>query len=168
MKLSEFLSVTKREVTDSEEYQWKCFGNKVRSFTFWNELPSGEGFDITCVYDYKQRVYLIEVWDHAEHIHHCWIDREYQNAYFQEAKNRGLIGIGRSDFTTVYLTEGGILDVCSVQFNQDEISESQNNIEVDLPEDLLLQSMLEAHKQDITFNDFVKQAITAMMEKHDG
>ena len=55
-----------------------------------------------------------------------------------------------------------------MQFNQDEISESYTDIEVDLPEDLLFNAMLEAHKQDITFNEFARQAITAMMEKHDG
>lgn len=170
MKLSEFLRVINYEITLSEKYKWECFGNRAQSITFWNGLSSEKGIDISCVYDLvTQRVYSVETWDHENHIVYCWIDPAYRNAFFQEAKDRGVSpALGSLDFgvSEEIFAEEDILDICSVEFNKNKASESYTDIEVDLPEDLLLQAMLEAHKQDITFNEFARQALAAMMEKH--
>ncbi len=89
MKLNKLMKAAEHRVAGGSEFIWACFGHNAR----WMEFADQNAREFAdCVYDTNtNRVYRIQVYIPGTD-DRCvtWIDPEFEHAYVEEARQRGI------------------------------------------------------------------------------
>ena len=167
MKLLErFLNTCEFRITEGSEYGWNCFGDNAYCLDSWNGEHEGHSF--TIIFDKKtQTVYELQAHDYARNRAYRWFNPDYKDDFDREAEQRGSNSREAWD-DLEYVT----LDVVDDFFEKmsaiycDEEYDTRVQVPIDFTDEELLTYMKMAHDRDLTFNQFVEQALRAAIDAH--
>jgi hypothetical protein len=169
MQLSEINNTFQHRITDGSEYLWHCYGNNVRSIDYTSKYACGYVvFDTETHTVYEVSVSPVaSVWA-IEPKPYRYINPEYQEAYKQEAINRGIDpSEAWDDIKWVDLeTEEDFIEKASSMFNGVTF-DTRIQVPIDLDNDTMLKLAMEAHKRDITLNQMVEEVLRNVIAEHE-
>lgn len=158
IKLNNYLEAVNYMVTTGSRFYWKCFGTNVRYLDY-----EVNGISVSAVYDtVTHDVYKLEVWTNHEY---RWINPLYVSAFNKESKSKNLDPKRSID-------DGYYRDISLVKILEKivKITGGRNylatkTISIEFEEKELLALMKTAHEMDITFNQFVSQAVKRKLDE---
>ena len=161
MELSLLMSAFDYKITDGSEYLWKCYPN-ARFINFESEYAYVSVVHCTTssiVYEVTIDATKSDIYNAPPH---RWINPDFVDAHTAECIEKNIDpAIAWDDVRWTDISE-----VDEFLINADCIFNgiaSDTEVEIDLPNDVLLVHLLAAHKQDITFNEYVNNALRAVI-----
>ena len=169
MRIDQVLEEFEYTISGGEVYLWKCYGRNARILDM-GEIDVG-GY---IIFDSEsQYVYEVLVWRDDDQ--YRWIDRHYVAAYKEEASERGInIKIAYDDveyidvdnaiemLSTIYKVRQGTMPPRPKKDSEEDVI-----VDVDIPDDVLLKLAMDAHKLNITLNEYVVNLLRAEIEKYE-
>ena len=169
MQLSEINNTFQHRITDGSEYLWHCYGNNVRSIDYTSKYACGYVvFDTETHTVYEVSVSPVaDAWA-IEPKPYRYINPEYQEAYKQEAINRGIdADQAWDDIKWVDLeTEEDFIEKATAMFKGEKF-DTRIVVPIDLDNDTMLKLAMEAHKRDITLNQMVEEVLRNVIAEHE-
>lgn len=164
--LKEWMEVVNYRITEGSDYTWRCFGPKPYSLSAWNGDHDGWSFNIT--FDTEtQDVYVVEACDYKRErayrlINPNWVKNYnlYADKENPEYKNQAWDGV---DFVDLESDDDWLQK--SISIVNDEEYDTRVTIPLDIPEDELLVLFKAAHERDMSFNQFVEEALKNTIEE---
>ncbi len=158
--LKEFMEVVDYRITEGSDFTWNCFGEKPYSLSAWNGDHNGWSCNIT--FDTQtQEVYMVEVCDYKRSrayrlINPIWKDRydRYADIENPEYRDQAWDDV---DFTDLETVDDWIQKAQAITEGKDY--DTRISVPVEFSDEELLRYMKLAHERDITFNQFVEEAL---------
>jgi hypothetical protein len=163
LTVKEWMELVEYRITEGSDYGWGCFGPRTYSMSSWNGDQDGHSFNIT--FDTgDQTVYAVEVCDYKHSRAYRIINPDYQKAYRKEATELDApADQAWDDINFVDLEADDDFIQKSLAIRAGEDYDTRVTIPLDIPEDELMVLFKAAHERDMTFNEFVEQAIRAVL-----
>jgi len=165
--LEKFFKICEFRITEGSEYCWSCFGDDAYCLDSWSGDQNGHSF--TVIFDKKtQTVYELQAHDYANNRAYRWFDPMYRKAFFDEAQNKGTDS--NEAWDDLSYVELDVLDDFfeKMQAIYDRRPyDTRVQVPVEFSDEELLTYMKMAHDRDITFNQFVEDAIRTMIKEMD-
>lgn len=157
--LKDYLEAIDYKITGGDAYQWKCFGDNARYLDA--DSPVLNEYSVHCVFDsVDQTVYSIEAWDYGNERVYRWIHPAYIKKHMKACAKHGVDVYSACDsmnYTDLDVA-ADILEKARAIVLQEPYDE-RVQIQVDFDDEDLLQYMKLAHERDMTFNEFVEEAL---------
>jgi hypothetical protein len=165
LTVKEWMELVDYRITEGSTYGWRCFGHDVYQLDSWNGDQDGHSFTIT--FDTKtQEVYQVEAHDFRNGRAYRMINPIYALAHAKETTDRGVKDVAWEDVEYVDLE-------CDDDFMQKALAiaagedyDTRVSIPLDFTDEELLKYMKLAHERDMTFNQFVEEALRNAIEEH--
>jgi len=166
--LKDFMEVVDYKITEGSDFTWTCFDDKTAyTLSAWNGDHSGWTMNIT--FDTQsQTVYMVEACDYKRSRAYRLFNPDYAQAYKDYAKkhNEAYRDQAWDDVDYVDLeTDNDWLSKARGIVNDEEY-DTRVQVPVEFTDEELLKYMKMAHEMDITFNQFVEDALRDLIEKH--
>lgn len=168
--LKEFMEVIEYRVTEGSDYCWTCFGEHSQPYSLssWNQEHDGWNFNIT--FDTgDQEVYMVEVCDYKHRrayrlINPTWVEdyREYAKKHNPEYADQAWDDVNYVDLET---KEDWLEKANAIVEGLDY--DTRVSVPLELSDADLLIYMKAAHERDMTFNQFVEEAIRQAAKDHE-
>lgn len=164
MELSLLMSAFDYKITDGSEYLWKCYPD-ARFINFESEYAYVSVVHCTTsniVYEVTIDATKSDIYNAPPH---RWINPDFVDAHTTESIERNIdpaIAWDDVRYTDVSDSTEFLLKADAI-FNGIELK-TDVEVEIDLPETALLKHLLAAHEQDITFNEYVNNALRALID----
>lgn len=152
LTLKEWMELVDCRITEGSDYFTNIPG--LYSLSAWNEQQDGYSFFVAFDPKDNQRVYVVEVCDYAN-------DR----AYRLKDPAIELDAQAWDDVNFVDLETNGDFIEKALAIKAGEDYDTRVSVPVDLPDDVLLILMKQAHEQDITFNEHMENILQAACEE---
>ena len=162
--MRDFMLTVDYKITEGSEYCWQCYGPNAYRLDSWNQ--SQEGHTISIVFDTKtQEVYEANAYDYRYNRAYRLINPEFKSAHDAEATERDVdIDQAWDDVSYVDLsTDEDFLEKASSIAAEEEY-DTRVQMPVEFTDAELLTYMKMAHERDMTFNEFVEQALRAAID----
>lgn len=162
--MRDFMLTVDYKITEGSEYCWQCYGPNAYRLDSWNQ--SQEGHTISIVFDTKtQEVYEANAYDYRNNRAYRLINPEFKSAHDAEATERDVdIDQAWDDVSYVDLsTDEDFLEKASSIAAEEEY-DTRVQMPVEFTDAELLTYMKMAHERDMTFNEFVEQALRAAID----
>ena len=170
MQLSEVNNTFEHKITGGGTYGWSCYGFDTWSIEYSSNYAHGcvvfnVGTGKVCEVSVSPN--LDELLGQAVKPYR-YIDPEYQDAYKQEAINRGIDpSEAWDDVKWIDLeTEEDFIEKASSMFKGEKF-DTRIQVPIDLDNDTMLKLCMEAHKRDITLNDMVGEILLDVIVEHE-
>jgi hypothetical protein len=164
--MKRWMNLVEYRITEGSEYTWNNFGSHAYRLDHWDGASQDSpSFSIT--FDRQdQTVYQMEAHDYINNRAYRWTAEDYQKAYNDEAEQRGVNA--KEAWDDVEYVELDVLDDFfekSRAIYRGEDYDTRVSIPVEFTDEELLKYMTMAHERDITFNQFVEEALREMLEE---
>jgi len=158
--IRDFMEVIEYRITEGSKYGWDCFGDNAFQIDHW----AGEQQDpsLSIVFDTAtQEVYQVEAHDYAHLRAYRWTNPAWREAEDRESRARAVDNkVAWDDVLFIDLdVAADMLEKATAIATGDEY-DTRVKIAVEFSNDELLEYMMMAHEQDITFNELITQALT--------
>ena len=168
--LKEFMEVIDYRITEGDDYTWPCFGDgaKPYSLSAWNGDHDGWSFNI--VFDTgTQEVYMVEACDYKHQrayrrMNPDWVKdyQDYAKAHNPEYADQAWDSV---DFVDLEEDDDWIQKALSIKAGEDY--DTRVSVPLELSDEDMLTYMKAAHERDMTFNQFVEEAIRQAVKDHE-
>lgn len=158
LNLKEWMEVVDYRITEGSTYQWSCYGYNAYSLDSWNGDHDGYSFCVT--FDTKdQTVYEVQVCDFKNSRAYRMINPDYQSQYRTELAGRGSDDVAWEDvaWTDLEVDDDFIQKALAIKTGEDY--DTNISVPIDLTDEEMLKYMIMAHERNITFNQFVTEAL---------
>ena len=165
--MKEWMEAISYRITEGDRYCWSCYGPDAHHLSAWNGVHGTGGWSANIVFDTKnQTVFEVEVCDYTNDRAYRIINPEFKSAYNAESDERGELGNQAwDDIDYIDLeTEEDFLEKMAA-IVAGETYDTRVSIPVDFTDDELLTYMKLAHERDMTFNQFVEEALRSMLDE---
>lgn len=165
LSLKEWMELVDYRITEGSTYGWNCFGYNAYSLDSWNGDHDGYSFCVT--FDTKdQTVYQVEVCDFKNNRAYRMINPTHQPQFMMEVANRGIDDVAWDDvkWTDLEVDDDFIQKALAIKAGKDY--DTNISVPLDLTDEEMLKYMIMAHERNITFNQFVTEALQAAIEEH--
>ncbi len=165
--MKEWMEAISYRITEGDRYCWSCYGPDAHHLSAWNGVHGPGGWSANIVFDTKnQTVFEVEVCDYTNDRAYRIINPEFKSAYDAESDERGELGNQAwDDIDYIDLeTEEDFLEKMAA-IVAGETYDTRVSIPVDFTDDELLTYMKLAHERDMTFNQFVEEALRSMLDE---
>ena len=163
--MKEWMELVEYRITEGSDYGWQCYGDNVYMLDSWNGDHDGHSFSI--IFDTKdQTVYEVQVHDYVHQRAYRMINEDFQKKNRKEAKRRDVNkdeAWDDVDYVDLVVDDDFIQKCLAIQAGEDY--ENTVSVPIDLPDDLLLEAAMNAHRQNITLNEYINSALREMMEE---
>ena len=159
VNLKQFMEIVNYRITEGSDYTWDCYGHNTYSLDSWNGDQNGHS--LTIIFDTKtQEVYEVQAHDYLHTRAYRLINPEYKDNYDNEATKRGIKSKEAwDDVNYIDLeTEEDFLEKARAIVNEEDY-DTRVQIPLEFTDDELLTYMKMAHDRDMTFNQFVEEAL---------
>ena len=166
--LKDFMEIVNYRITEGSDYQWQCFGYNPYRLDSWN--GDQDGHTVSIVFDTKtQEVYQVEAFDYANQRAYRMTNPEYKEAFDAECEDRDVLDLAweRDDGTPVKYVDLDVEDDFIQKARaivEGEEYDTRVQVPIDFTDDELLTYMKMAHERDMTFNEFVEEALRYAIE----
>lgn len=158
LTLKEWMEVVDYKITEGSQFQWTCFGSDAYTLDSWNgDNDAGYSFSIT--FDTKdQTVYQVEAFDYRHNRAYRMIHPDFQSEYKQESANLGTDEAWDDvRFVDLEVDDDFIQKCLAIKSGEDY--DTRVSIPLDFIDEELLKYMTMAHERDMTFNQFIEEAL---------
>lgn len=155
ISLKEWMELVDYKITEGNDYY--AFSPDAYSLNSWSGTQDGYSFDI--VFDTKtQVVYQVEACDYR-------LNRAYRLVHpmYKDQVQADEQAWDDTNWIDLEVDDDFIQKALAIKDGEDYDNRVQ--IELDIPEEDLLLYMKEAHKRDMTFNEFIEEALKAAIEE---
>lgn len=165
--LQQWMELVNFRITEGSDYTWSCYGNHAHELSSWNGVHGAGGYSLNVVFSTKsQRVFEVSVCDYTN-------DRAYRLiAENKREKHRKEAGRWSSspdeawddvDFIDLETDEDFMEKARAIVAGKDY--DTRVSIPLEFSDDELLTYMKLAHERDMTFNQFIEEAVKSMIEE---
>ena len=153
-------------ITEGSDYGWQCYGHDAYMLDSWN--GNHDGHSLTIIFDTKtQEVYEVQAHDYVNERAYRLINPDYAKKNKKEARKRD---VNRKeawdDVNYVDLeTDEDFLEKAQAIVDGTDY-DTRVSIPVDFTDEELLKYARMAHEQDITLNQFIENALRAMIDEY--
>lgn len=164
--LKEYLEAIDFKITGGSEYQWDCFGSNAR----YLDSEDNEGFgtySVSAIFDsVDQTVYIVELWDYVNDREYRWINPDYVKAHKKACKKHDVdLNESMDDRKWIDLEVPEDILEKITKIVAGEEYDARVKIPVDFSDEDLLKYMKMAHDRDMTFNEFIEEALRHAIEE---
>jgi hypothetical protein len=165
--IQRWMELVEYRISEGSEFGWQCFGPDAYRLDHWNgESQNSPSFSIT--FDRRnQTVYQIEANDYVNDRAYRWSNPESADAYIKEAEQRG-VGAKEAWDDVDYIELDSVDDFFekATAIYRGEDYDTRVTVTVEFTDEELLKYMTMAHERDMTFNQFIEEALKAAIEEH--
>jgi hypothetical protein len=169
ISMKEFMELADYKITEGGDYGWRCFGPNSYQLSSWNGIHGTGGWSANIVFSTKsQKVYCVEVCDYTNDRAYRMINPDYVKKYNKESKDRGELGNqawDNVDYVDLEVDDDFMQKFLAIRAGEEY--DTRVLVPVDFSDEDLLKYMKAAHERDMTFNEFVVQAITEAIRVHE-
>jgi len=162
--LKEWMELVNYRITEGSPYGWDCYGPNTHMLDSWN--GDQDGYSFTIVFDTKtQVVYEVQAHDYVNNRAYRVINPEYKEQYVAHAASMGEHADQAwddVDYVDLEVDDDFIQKALAIRDGKDY--DTRVSIPVDFTDAELLKYMKMAHERDMTFNEFVEEAIRAAID----
>jgi hypothetical protein len=164
--IKEFMEIIDYKITEGSDYGWQCYGANAHRLDSWN--GSHDGHSVSIVFDTKtQEAYEVSAYDYRNNRAYRLINPNYKVAHNDEANSRG-VDINQAwddvDYVDLDVDDDFIQKAQAIVAGEDY--DTRVSIPIVFSDEEMLQYMMAAHERDITFNQFVEQALMSAIEDY--
>jgi hypothetical protein len=168
--LKQFMETVDYRITEGSDYQWQCFGSDAYCLDSWN--GEQDGHTISIIFDTRdQTVYQVMAYDYNLGRAYRMTNPDFKEAFDAECENRDVLDMAWED------DAGEPIKYVDLEVEEDFLEKAQAIVEgtdydtrvripVEFSDEELLTYMKMAHDRDMTFNQFVEEAIKSAIENH--
>ena len=164
--IKQFMEAVNYKITEGGEYGWSCYGPNTHSLSSWNGVHGEGGWSIDMVFDTQtQEVYEASVCDYTNIRAYRIINPNFVESHEKEAEMRGVNlkeAWDETDYIDLEVDNDWLEKAQAIVLGKDYDDRVQ--IEVEFNDEELLRYMKAAHALDITFNEFVQNALKSIIE----
>lgn len=162
MLLKQYLEAIDYKITGGSDYTWNCFGPNARYLdSNQDEFGADSRYSISAVFDSRsQDIYVIELWDYLTDREYRWLNSEFAQAHNAECLEREIDpreSLDGRKFIDIEVVEDILEKITAVV--REEPYDERVKVPVNFTDDELLTYMKLAHERDMTFNQFVEEAL---------
>ena len=166
--MQQFMEAINYRISEGGDYGWNCYGSNSHQLSAWNGIHGAGGWSANIVFSTKsQKVYEVTACDYTNERAYRLINPKYKNKHDAESIHRdepGNQAWDDVDYIDLDVEEDFLSKLEAITTGQDYDTRVQ--MQVDFSDEELLTYMKMAHDQDMTFNEFVEQALRAAIEQH--
>lgn len=167
INMQEWMELVDYKITEGSEYGWQCYGPNSYSLSSWNGVHGKGGYSFDIVFSTKsQKVYEVSVCDYTNDRAYRMINPKNVDKHNKEAEHKSVLANQAWDD----------VEYIDLEVDNDFIEKAQAiaageeydtsiSVPLDLPDDVLLEAALNAHRQGITLNDYINNALASMLEE---
>jgi hypothetical protein len=154
-------------ITEGSDYGWGCYGSRAHQLSSWNGVHGAGGYSLNIVFSTKtQKVFEVDVCDYTNNRAYRLIAENKREKYRKEA-DRWSVSPNQAwddvDFTDLETDEDFLEKARAIIAGEDY--DTRISVPLDLPDDLLLEAALNAHRQGITLNDYINNALAELVKE---
>ena len=166
--MKEWMELVDYKITEGSDYGWSCYGSNSYALDSWNGVHGTGGYSCSIVFSTKtQKVYEVSVCDYTNDRAYRMINSKNVEKHRREADAMG-VPFNQAWDDVVYVdleVESDFIQKCSaIKLGREY--DTRVSVPVDFSDEDLLTYMKLAHEKDITFNQFMEQALIAAIEKY--
>jgi len=167
LNMREWMELVDYKITEGSDYGWSCYGPNSYSLDSWNGIHGEGGYSFNIVFSTKsQKVYEVSICDYTNDRAYRMINPNNVKKHRKEAADRD-VNLNEAwdvvDYVDLEVDDDFIQKCLAIKNGEDY--DTGVLVPIDLPDDLLLQAALEAHKRNITLNAYINMALVDLVEK---
>lgn len=162
--LKQFMEIVDYRITEGSDYTWSCYGDRAYSLDSWN--GDHNGHSLTIIFDTgTQEVYEVQAHDYLHNRAYRMVNPNFAPQMMIESSDRNVDdreaweGVNYVDLDV----EEDFLEKAQAIVNEEDY-DTRVQIPVNFTDDELLTYMKMAHERDMTFNEFVEEALRTQLE----
>jgi hypothetical protein len=168
ISLKEFMETVNYKITEGSDYGWQCYGPYPYQLSSWNGVHGKGGWGANIVFSTKsQKVYEVEICDYTNDRAYRLINPKFKEKYNKEAATHGEFANQAWDdvsFTDLETDEDWMEKAMAIVAGQDYSTDI--SVPIDLPDHVLLEAAMNAHRQNITLNAYINNALRELLEEY--
>ena len=166
--MKEWMELVDYRITEGSNYGWQCYGPNAYCLDSWNGVHGKGGYSFSIVFSTKtQKVYEVSMCDYTNNRAYRMINPKNVEKHRKEAESRN-INLNEAwddvDYVDLEVDDDFMQKALSIRAGEDY--DTRVSVPLDLPDDLLLEAAMNAHRQGITLNDYINNALETMMEEY--
>ena len=159
--MKEWMELVDYKITEGGDYGWQCFGPNSYRLDSWNGVHGVGGYSFSIVFSTKtQKVYEVSMCDYTNDRAYRMINPKNQKKHEKESIERG-VNLNEAwdcvDYIDLDVVDDFIQKALAIRAG--EKYDTRVMMTVDFSDEELLQYMKLAHERDMTFNEFVEEAL---------
>ena len=167
--MKEWMELVDYKITEGSTYCWQCYGPNAYTLDSWNGVHGKGGYSFSIVFSTKtQKVYEVSVCDYTNNRAYRMINPSKVEKHRKEATDRGS-SMNEAwdcvDYVDLEVDDDFIQKCLAIRAGEDYSTDI--SVPLDLPDDLLLEAALNAHRQGITLNEYINNALREMLAEFD-
>jgi hypothetical protein len=165
--MKEWMELVDYKITEGAEYGWGCYGPNSYQLSSWNGIHGKGGYSFNIVFSTKsQKVYEVDVCDYTNDRAYRMINPKFHEKHRKEAEMRD-VNLNEAwddvEYTNLDVVDDFIQKCLAIKAGEDYDTRVQ--VPVDFSDEELLKYMKMAHDRDMTFNEFVEDALRHALEE---
>jgi len=165
--MKEWMELVDYKITEGDSYGWQCYGPNAYQLSSWNGIHGAGGYSFNIVFSTKShKVYEVTVCDFTHDRAYRMINPDYVKKHKKEAKSRN-VNLNEAwddvDYIDLDVDDDFIQKCLAIRAGEDYDTRVQ--VPVDFSDEDLLKYMKMAHDRDMTFNEFVEEALRHALEE---
>ena len=165
--MKEFMELVDYKITEGSKYGWECYGPNSYMLDSWN--GEQDGYSFTIIFDTKDHtVYEVQAHDYVNNRAYRMINEDFLKKMKKEAKRRNVSkkeAWDNVDYIDLEVDDDFISKCLAIKAGEDY--DTRVSVPIDIPDHELLQYMKMAHERDMTFNEFVEEALRYAIDEHE-
>jgi hypothetical protein len=165
--MKEWMELVDYKITEGSDYGWQCYGPNAYCLDSWNGVHGKGGYSFSIVFSTKtQKVYEVSVCDYTNDRAYRMIAENKQGKHKEESKSHG-VNLNEAwddvDYVDLEVDDDFIQKCLAIKDGEDY--DTRISVPLDLPDDLLLEAAMNAHRQGITLNDYINNALMELVDE---
>jgi hypothetical protein len=166
--MKEWMELVDYKITEGGVYGWSCYGPNAYTLDSWNGVHGTGGYSFSIVFSTKtQKVYEVSMCDYTNDRAYRMIVENKQQKHRKEAQDKSELANQAwddVDYVDLDVDDDFFQKALSIRAGEDYDTRVQ--VAVDFSDEELLKYMKLAHERDMTFNDFIEQALRQVIQEH--
>jgi hypothetical protein len=165
--IKEWMELTDCKITEGSDYGWDCYGPYSYTLDSWNGVHGKGGYSFSIVFSTKsQKVYEVSMCDYTNNRAYRMINPKFQKKHAREAEIRN-VNLNEAwdeiNYIDLDVDDDFIQKALAIRAGEDYDTRVQ--VPVDFSDEDLLKYMKMAHDRDMTFNEFIEEALRHALEE---
>ena len=159
--MKEWMELVDYKITEGSDYGWSCYGPNSYTLDSWNGVHGTGGYSFSIVFSTKtQKVYEVSMCDYTNNRAYRMINPKNVEKHRKEAESKSVLANQAwddVDYIDLDVVDDFIQKALAIRSG--EPYDTRVQVPVDFTDQELLQYMKLAHERDMTFNEFVEEAL---------
>ena len=168
ISMQEWMKLVDYKITEGSDYGWTCYGPNSYMLDSWNGGHGKDGYTFGIIFSTKsQKIYEVSMCDYTNDRAYRMINPDYAEKHRKEAESKSVIGNNAWDdvnYVDLEVDDDFIQKALAIRAGENY--DTRVKVPVDFSDEELLQYMKLAHERDMTFNQFVEQALRDALNEY--